>query len=210
MWWSNRRPSGRNPNISQREVVFNTLKDVVLQTGSLVNFGAMVYGSGTSSGSNNSGGSIVASMANLSVDVTTNLDGDYNVIVAPDCDAISSANWPPYCQFIKGIPGPPSASASDPRDCINYTGAGCLPSNTARPQAEALFDAGYYFGADYTPITNNMQIAPEDSPCDLNHIILITNGFSNGDGSPNLDVIGDADGDHYRERGSLRPRFALA
>jgi type IV pilus assembly protein PilY1 len=192
-------------NISQREIVFNTLKDVVLHAGSLVNFGAMVYGG------NNSGGDIVTGMANLSVDVTTNLDGDYNVIVDPDCDALAEADWPPYCQFIKSIPGPPSATATDLTNCAQYEGAACLSSNTARPQAESLFDAGYYFGAGrsgeidastYIPIRNNMQIAPEDSPCDLNHIILITNGFSNGDGSPNLDIVGDADGDNYENEES--------
>lgn len=192
-------------NISQREIVFNTLKDVVLHAGSLVNFGAMVYGG------NNSGADVVAPMANLSVDVTTNLNGDYNVIIDPDCDALAVSDWPPYCQFIKSIPGPPSAIATDLTDCSQYEGAACLSSNTARPQAESLFDAGYYFGAGrsgeidastYTPIRNNMQIAPEDSPCDLNHIILITNGFSNGDGSPNLDIVGDADGDNYENEES--------
>ena len=196
-------PSGAS--ISQREVVFNTLKDVVLHAGSLVNFGAMVYGG------DNSGADVVASMSDLSVDVTTNLDGDYNVIVDPDCDSIAEASWPPYCQFIKAIPGPPSASASDLTDCGEYEGAACLSSNTARPQAESLFDAGYYFGAGrtgevdastYTPIRNNIQIPTEDSPCDLNHIILITNGFSNGDGSPKLDTIGDADGDGYENEES--------
>ena len=47
-----------------------------------------------------------------------------------------------------------------------------------------------------------MQIAAEDSICDLNHIILITNGFSNGDGSPNLNVVKDADGDNYENEES--------
>ncbi len=134
-------------NISQREVVFNTLKDVVLADrfdGELWRHGLRQW---HQFGKQQLRRRVSSRLANLSVDVDNNLDGDYNVIVAPDCDAISSANWPPYCQFINSIPGPPSASASDPRDCINYTGAGCLPSNTARPQAEALFDAGYYFGA---------------------------------------------------------------
>jgi type IV pilus assembly protein PilY1 len=198
-------------NISQREVIFNTLKDVVLHAGPLVNFGAMVYGSGDSDpGSQNFGAHVAAPMANLSVGVTINDDGDFDVIIDPNCATVSGAK-PAYCQFVEAIPGPPVAADADLTDCSNYIGAPCLPGLTARPQAMALFDAGYYFGAGrtgevdastYIPITNNMQIAPEDSPCDLNHIILITNGFSNKDGSPNLDMIGDADGDNYENEDS--------
>ena len=153
-------PTGAS--ISQREVVFNTLKDVVLHAGSLVNFGAMVYGG------NNSGANVVAGMADLSVDVTTNLDGDYNVIVDPDCDSISSRPTGHLtASSSRRFPAPPSATATDLTDCSEYDGAGCVSSNTARPQAESLFDAGYYFGAGrtgevdastYTSITNNMQI----------------------------------------------------
>lgn len=94
--------------------------------------------------------------------------------------------------FLTAIPGP---GATD--------GEPVLSSNTGRPQAESLYDAGYYFGATYAPteqgITNTSRI-PEAiaNDCGFNHIILITNGLSNGDGSPKLvDNIGDADGDGY-------------
>jgi len=90
--------------------------------------------------------------------------------------------------FLTAIPGP---GASD--------GEPVLSSNTGRPQAESLYDAGYYFGATYPNITNTARI-PSDivNDCGFNHIILITNGLSNGDGSPRLGTyIGNADGDDY-------------
>ena len=91
--------------------------------------------------------------------------------------------------FFAAIPG----VASDG----TLTGEGVLSSHTGRPQAEALFDAGYYFGANYTPVTNTTQIGSAGSVCGFNHIIVITNGLSNGDDSPKLDIIGNADGDSY-------------
>ena len=89
--------------------------------------------------------------------------------------------------FKTALPGP---GATD--------GEPVLSSQTNRPQSESLFDAGYYYGAPYSSITNNARIPTAiRNPCGYNHIILITNGLSNGDGSPKLSVIGDYDGDGY-------------
>ena len=101
-------------------------------------------------------------------------------------------------EFLSKIPG-------------GSNGEGVLNSNTLRPQAESLFDAGWYYGANYTPININQdgplkgQRIPENikNVCDLNHIILLTNGFTLQDNFPGLGsgapekVIGDADGDKY-------------
>lgn len=89
--------------------------------------------------------------------------------------------------FKTAIPGPGEAD-----------GEPVLSSQTGRPQAESVFDAGYYYGAPYSSVTNTNRIPTAMvNPCGYNHIILITNGLSNGDGSPQLSVIGDADQDGY-------------
>ena len=89
--------------------------------------------------------------------------------------------------FKTAIPGPGEAD-----------GEPVLSSQTGRPQSESVFDAGYYYGAPYSSITNTNRIPTAMvNPCGYNHIILITNGLSNGDGSPKLSVIGDADQDGY-------------
>ena len=98
------------------------------------------------------------------------------------------------------------------------TGAALINAGPARPQAEALFDAGYYLGARYPTsgtiasdavfplpgITARENISStmagtydEDNrnECGYNHIILITNGLSNTDNNPDLEHIVDADGD---------------
>jgi len=76
-----------------------------------------------------------------------------------------------------------------------------LDSATARPQAEALWDAGYYFGANYTPITlsTGTRVPTDLAKACYNNIIFITNGLSNGDGGSASTIwqIGDADHDDW-------------
>lgn len=160
---------------SQRELIYNSLEKVVGAAAGVVNFGAMTYGS------NNSGAVKLYDIADLSYN--TALLNDANGI--PQCPEGSTL---PVCEFLAAIPGPGETD-----------GPQVLSSNTLRPQAESVYDAGYYYGADYDYITNTERIPePMENICDLNHIILLTNGFSNGDGSPKLDQnIGDYDGDGY-------------
>lgn len=174
-------PTGSND--TQRKIIYDALKQVTAVTAGVVNFGALSYGD------NNSGGKLLFHMADLSAnvadsDISETVTG--NKVFAPDCSSTANANLP-LCQFLSAIPGP------GPND-----GEPVLSSNTIRPQAESLLDAGYYYGAQYTPVTIGSRI-PDASKnvCGLNHVILITNGFSNGDGSPRLSVVGDADGDNY-------------
>ncbi|MGK2905149.1 MAG: pilus assembly protein [Desulfuromonadales bacterium] len=159
--------------MTQREVIFHALEQVVRVTSGVVNYGAMVYGG------NNSGARLISDMADLSAGSSG---------VATDCSANPTLA---LCEFIADLPGPGEAD-----------GAPRISTNANRPLGESVYDAGYYYGADYTSITNNERI-PEgiENPCGNNHIILITNGFSNGDnfnsiGNPGVDgIIGDADGD---------------
>jgi type IV pilus assembly protein PilY1 len=108
--------------------------------------------------------------------------------------------------------------ASLPGSNPNYTGD-LIASGPNRPQAEALFDAGYYLGAKYptsgtipstalfplndstfsrvnisTLMANKYQ-ASNRSLCQNNIIILITNGLSNKDSDNALKPLVDADGD---------------
>ncbi len=168
---------------TQREIIYNALEKVIGVTAGVVNFAAMSYGD------NNSGGKVLYDMADLSANVPSSDISETatgNKVFAPDCSSTGNASLP-FCQFLAALPGPGEED-----------GEPVLSSNTIRPQAESLLDAGYYYGATYTPVTNTNQI-PEsvENICGLNHIILLTNGFSNGDGSPKLDVVGDADGDEY-------------
>jgi type IV pilus assembly protein PilY1 len=81
-------------------------------------------------------------------------------------------------------------------------GAPVLSSNTGRPQSEALYDAGYYFNAPYANIRNTKRVpsAFDNTACGNTHVILITNGLSNGDGSPKLGTnIGDWDNDGWAD-----------
>jgi type IV pilus assembly protein PilY1 len=91
--------------------------------------------------------------------------------------------------FLSMIPGVDSAG--------NSTGEAVLSSQTARPQAEALLDAGYYFRGDRLPISGQAAMpSPATLSCTKNHVILITNGLSNKDDSPQLSLlVGDLDGD---------------
>ncbi len=168
-------------NATQREIIYGALEKVIGVTAGVVNFGAISYGG------NNSGGKLLFDMADLSANVA---DADISTsptggkVFAPDCSAQPNL---PMCQFLAAIPGPGEGD-----------GEPVLDSNTIRPQAESLLDAGYYYGAQYTPVTIGSRIPDVmENVCGLNHVILITNGFSNGDGSPKLSVVGDADGDQY-------------
>jgi type IV pilus assembly protein PilY1 len=79
----------------------------------------------------------------------------------------------------------------------NSTGEAVLSSQTARPQAEALLDAGYYFRGERLPISGQAAMpSPGTLSCAKNHVILITNGLSNKDDSPQLSLlVGDLDAD---------------
>ena len=168
-------------NATQREIIYGALEKVIGVTAGVVNFGAISYGG------NNSGGKLLFDMADLSAnvanaDISTSPTG--GKVFAPDCSAQPNL---PMCQFLNAIPGPGEGD-----------GEPVLSSNTIRPQAESLLDAGYYYGAQYAPVTIGSRIPDAmKNVCGLNHVILITNGFSNGDGSPRLSVVGDADGDQY-------------
>ncbi len=98
-----------------------------------------------------------------------------------------------FTAFLADIPGP------GPDD-----GPRAQTSESVRPQSQALYDAGYYYGADYDSINNSMTRIPLSSvnPCGNNHIIFITNGLTNDTASSKLkDNIGDYDGDHYHNEG---------
>lgn len=170
-------------NATQREIIYYALEKVIASTAGVVNFGALSYGG------NNSGGKLLYNMADLSAnvadsDISETVTG--NKVFAPDCTSAGNANLP-MCKFLAAIPGPGEKD-----------GEPVLSSNTLRPQAESLLDAGYYYGAQYRPITIGSRIPDAmENVCGLNHVILLTNGFSNGDGSPRLSVVGDADGDNY-------------
>ena len=108
--------------------------------------------------------------------------------VAYDMADLSGADTTAFDAFMAAIPGPTRSDGPD-----------ILSSQTARPQAEALYDAGRYFGATYPAIAIGSQIpAAIKNKCDYNHIIFITNGLSNEAGDSKLkDNIGDADGDGF-------------
>lgn len=121
-------------------------------------------------GNNNSGGKVVGHMSDLRDDTV-------------------------FTNFLKPLPGSGS-TLSEP----------VLSSNTGRPQSESLYDAGFYFDIGTYPgstqsIGAGMSKIPAaiKNPCGYNHIILITNGLSNGDGgsASNLGAIGDYDKDGW-------------
>lgn len=76
-------------------------------------------------------------------------------------------------------------------------GTAVLSSETARPQAESLLDAGYYFRGEKLPVSGQSAMtSPIDYWCEKSYIIVITNGLSNKDDDPNLaTLVGDFDGD---------------
>lgn len=165
---------------SQRKIIYDALTQVVAGVRNTVNVGAMTYNPA------NQGGKVIYDIGDLSSDAAFNA-------------------------FKAALPGQNADGT--------LTGAGLISSVTNRPQAEALFDAGYYFGAKYptsgtisstalfplndstfsranvgTPMAGKYR-ADNRSLCQNNIIILITNGLSNGDNSPNLAPLADADGD---------------
>jgi type IV pilus assembly protein PilY1 len=125
-------------------------------------------------GNNNHGGEII-------------IDPDNAANTTDIADISDSAN---LTNFLDLLPGSPSTKA-----------AAVLSSNTARPQAEALYDAGYYLNAEYSGITMTRRIpsAFDTVDCGTTHVILITNGLSNGDGgsASTLGLIGDWDNDNW-------------
>ncbi|MHC1698472.1 MAG: pilus assembly protein [Geobacteraceae bacterium] len=76
-------------------------------------------------------------------------------------------------------------------------GTPVLSSETARPQAEALLDAGYYFRGQGLPVSGQAAMtSPIQDWCNKSYIILITNGLSNKDDDPQLaTLVGDFDTD---------------
>jgi type IV pilus assembly protein PilY1 len=83
-----------------------------------------------------------------------------------------------------------------------------LTSQTARPQAEALLDAGFYFRGKQLPVSGHgAMTSPIKYWCDQSYIILITNGLSNKDDDGALkSIVGDFDGDgkEYHPNGQLK------
>ncbi|MBI3595952.1 MAG: hypothetical protein HY203_02225, partial [Nitrospirae bacterium] len=76
-----------------------------------------------------------------------------------------------------------------------------LLNGNGRPLAESLYDAGIYYQGDYSnsslTITNQNgnYPSPITASCQKNFVIMITNGDTDGDGSPKLKTnIGDFDG----------------
>ena len=79
-----------------------------------------------------------------------------------------------------------------------------ITSESVRPLSSALYDAGYYFGAQFTDVRIGQRIPDAAvNQCGYNHIIVITNGLPNNDASnPMPDTIRDADGDGYGDEAS--------
>lgn len=158
---------------TQREIVYDALKTVISGARFVGNFGAMVYGD------NNSGGAIIVDPNDAS-----------NTTDIADISADADLD-----KFLALLPGSPSG------------GAPVLDSITARPQAEALYDAGYYLNATYPSVVSTAQAKRIPSgvdtvACGSTHVILITNGLSNGDGgsaSTLGGVIGDYDQDGWSD-----------
>ena len=165
---------------TQRGAFFEALKAVMETTSTLVNFGFVTYNP------QNQG-------AVLGYDI---LKDD-----APDDELqklIATLPNMSTCKYDAGRVDP-QTKLPEPWDCPDL-----IASGPNRPQAEALYDAGYYFKANYLQtdgnapskqsINLNAQV-PFSNPCGENHIIFLTNGLPNKDGgAPNL---GDWDKDGY-------------
>lgn len=89
--------------------------------------------------------------------------------------------------YLNKLPGSPNKD----------TATKLLTSETARPQAEALLDAGYYFRGQAMPVSGHGGFtSPITKWCDNNYVIFITNGLSNKDDDGALgSIVGDRDGD---------------
>ncbi len=100
-------------------------------------------------------------------------------LIAPIQDLSSKAA---YDAFVAALPKNP---------------ADLLSSQTARPQAEALLDAMYYFQGKSLPVGKGGPFpSPITKKCDKNFVILVTNGMSNKDADGQLaSLVGDYDGD---------------
>ncbi len=104
-------------------------------------------------------------------------------IISPIADLSNAATRQTY---LNKLPGSGNAAAT-----------ALLTSQTARPQAEALLDAGYYFRGQTLPVSGHAAMAsPISKWCDNNYVIFITNGLSNKDDDSKLGtIVGDRDGD---------------
>lgn len=108
-----------------------------------------------------------------------------------------------FNDFLAAIPGPKSTIT------LVWSGEKVVTSPTARPQSQALYDAGFYFDVNKPTLTypGTQQSIAETTkipdiirnPCGYNHIIVITNGLSASDQgtAATLDAIGDYDGDNF-------------
>ena len=188
--------------MSQREIIYSALEAAIGSALGAVNFGVMTY-------SNNGGAELVYDVTDLSlVPDPDDPTADPTVLTEPPVCynsttglAVSANEGLEYCKLLARIPGPDrngDGVYAANNDWAHIDGAPLLNDPVARPQAEAVYDAGYYLGADYSEINAVGRIpAAIKNECDLNHIILLTNGFTSNDGSPNLSVVGDADSDNY-------------
>jgi type IV pilus assembly protein PilY1 len=190
---------------TQREIFYEAIRTVVGAAAGAVNFAAMSYDQG-----GQKGGIITAGMDNLAEGIESTYNSatgvwDYDI---PDCENTANADLA-QCVWLKKIPGPDRNADGDYYNDNDTDGYTILSSQTSRPQAEALFDAGYYFGAFPTSggiSPNAIQMADDDpmrNQCGLNHIILITNGLSN-ESTRNVftSLVGDADNDGWEDEGS--------
>ncbi len=149
---------------AQREIVFKAIKQVVSATRGVANFGAMVYGD------NNKGGRIIYNIADL---------GDSSAAPDADSDGIND-EFPAFLKVLPGSGEPESAPA--------------ISAGPQRPQSEALYDAGAYYGANWSPVSETSTIPAEFQQNCNNHVVFITNGLSNSEGDPKLETyIGDGD-----------------
>jgi type IV pilus assembly protein PilY1 len=167
---------------SQRKVMYDALEKTLGSAIGSANFAAMVFGA------NNKGGKLIKKMTDLSEggSVTLNLEADSPA--ASFCSQDTNADRE-LCKFLAALPGSGKVNEAPLND-----------SNAVRSQAEAVFDAGYYYGASYENITIEKNLRIEDSiknECDYNHIILLTNGLTNTDNNPKMSIVGDADNDRW-------------
>ncbi len=171
-------PPPEGNTLSQREIIYRAVSQVVDGSRQTVKFATMTY-----SPSPPKGGVVVSGMSELT-------DDGFN-------------------SFLKDFPGPGKDD-----------GAQLINSNTARPMATALFDAGIYLGARYPKtgaissnatfplalpssslhadsiVSPGLVVNPANrNECGYNHIILITNGAPRGDEDNKLLPLIDADGD---------------
>jgi type IV pilus assembly protein PilY1 len=167
---------------TQRKVMYAALEKAIGSAIGSANFAAMVFGE------NNQGGVLIYPMTNLSEGGKVILDEEASSPAGSYCSQLENADRE-LCKFLASLPGSGKAKSAP----VNN-------SNAVRSQAEAVFDGGYYFGAEYTPITLKVGTridAAIRNDCNFNHIILLTNGLTFQDNSPNMKIVGDADSDGW-------------